>query len=305
MQPIEELSRLTPERETILTIGVFDGVHRGHQHLIAELNKKVSHRGLLSGVVTFYRHPQEVLSPGTKLTFLTSFAERTKLIKNLGIDLIAPLSFTAQLSQLSARNFVSLLQEHLKMKGLVVGPDFALGRGREGNIPKLESLGQELGFDVTPVPYLLIEGQVVSSTNIRKALTQGDMSKVAQLLGRYFSLTGVVVPGVVRGQSLGFPTANIALEPRQALPPDGVYITWAWVDGKAHRAVTNIGVRPTFGSGQRTVEVHIIDFQEDLYGRKLTIELVERVRDEFHFTTAAELKMQISKDVEQAKAVLK
>lgn len=301
----EELTRLTPERGTILTIGVFDGVHLGHQQLIAELKGEAAERGLISGVVTFQRHPQEVLAPQTELSFLTSFEERIELIRSLGVELIVPLSFTPELAQCSARSFVSLLKEYLKMQGLVVGPDFALGRGREGDIKMLNALGLELDFTVTLVSHLVVAGQVVSSSAVREALSSGDVALAARLLGRGFSLRGVVSSGVERGRTLGFPTANITLEQRQALPADGVYISRAYVAARVHGAVTNIGVRPTFGGGERIVEVYLLDFDGDLYERELSVEFVERVRGEMRFATVEELRMQIERDVQRARAVLR
>lgn len=305
MQIVKELAELTPERETMLTIGVFDGVHLGHQHLIKRLNKEAAERGLLSGVVTFRGHPQEMLCPEIELTFLTSVEERISLIQNLGVEFITILSFTPEIAQLSARQFVSSLKEQLKMQGLVIGPDFALGRGREGNATVLNALGQELGFTVTSVPQLTVEGQVVSSTLIRQALSRGDMKLVARLLGRHFTLSGVVVIGGERGRLLGFPTANMTPEPSRALPPDGVYVTWAGVDNELYPAVTNIGIRPTFGGGERTIEAHILDFNGDLYGGKVALQFVERVRGEIHFATPEELQRQIDRDVERARALLK
>jgi riboflavin kinase/FMN adenylyltransferase len=305
MQIVKELAELTPKQETMLTIGVFDGVHLGHQHLIKRLNKQAAERGLLSGVVTFRGHPQEVLYPQIELTFLTTLEERIGLIQKLGVEFIAILSFTPETAQLSARQFVSLLKEQAKMQGLVIGPDFALGRGREGDATVLKALGQELGFTVTSVTQLRVAGQVVSSTLIREALSHGDMKQVTRLLGRHFTMSGVVVIGGERGRLLGFPTANIAPGPSQALPADGVYVTWAKVDNELYRAVTNIGTRPTFGGGERTIETYIIDFNGDLYGRKVALQFIERVRGEIHFATPEELQWQIDRDVERAKALLK
>jgi riboflavin kinase/FMN adenylyltransferase len=305
MQIVKELAELTSEQETMLTVGVFDGVHLGHQHLIKKLNEQAAERKLLSGVVTFRGHPEEVLCPQIKLAFLTSLEERISLIQNLGVEFTAILSFTPEVAQLSARQFVSSLKEQLKMQGLVIGPDFALGRGREGNATVLNALGQELGFTVTSVPKLTVEGQVVSSTLIREALSQGDMKRVARLLGRYFTLSGVVVTGSKRGRLLGFPTANIAPQPSRALPPDGVYVTWAQIDNKLYRAATNIGVSPTFDGGERMIEAYVLDFNGDLYGCQVTLQFIERIRDEVHFATPEELQQQIDRDVEIAKAVLK
>lgn len=305
MHIVKELAELTPKQETMLTIGVFDGVHLGHQHLIKRLKKQAAERELLSGVVTFRGHPEEVLYPQMELTFLTSLEERISLIQNLGVEFIAVLSFTAEIAQLSARQFISLLKEQLRMQGLVIGPDFALGRGREGNATVLKALGQELDFTVTSVPQLTVEGQLVSSTRIRETLSRGDIKQVARLLGRHFTLSGVVVTGGERGRVLGFPTANIAPEPGRALPADGVYVTWAQVDSKLYRAVTNIGIRPTFGGGERTIETYVLDFNGDLYGRKVALQFIERVRGEIQFATPEELQQQIDSDVERARALLK
>jgi riboflavin kinase/FMN adenylyltransferase len=301
-----DLSSFTPERETLLTIGVFDGVHLGHRYLISKLTQRAAEGNFLSGVVTFNSNPKAVLSPRTKLARLTTLEERATLLKSLGVDLVVTLTFTTEVAALSAREFVLYLKKYLKLRGLVIGPNFALGRGREGNAAVLQSLGQELGFTVEVVQPLMVENTLVSSTAVREALARGDMKTTTRLLGRYFSLTGPVAGGFERGHSvLGFPTANIQLEPDQALPEDGVYATLAHVGDEVHQSVTNIGVKPTFGKGERTVEVHIIDFTGDLYGQKLTIELVERLRAEMKFAGPEELATQIKKDVEQAKTVLK
>lgn len=300
----QELARFTPERGTILAIGVFDGVHRGHQHLLGYLKRQALVRDLLSGAVTFRPHPQRVLSPEAPLPCLTSPEEKVRLLKGLGIDLVVFLSFTPELAQLTAAEFIALLQKYLKLQGLVVGPDFVLGRGREGNVLTLHSLGKEMGFTVEVVPPLLFEGEVVSSTAIRRSLAAGDMKRVRQLLGRPFSLSGVVIRGAERGRSLGFPTANLAVNSEQALPADGVYATKAYFADRYHPSVSNIGVRPTFGSGERMIEVFLLDFSGDLYGQELRIELVERLREERRFPSAEELRRQMEKDAEQARMVL-
>jgi riboflavin kinase/FMN adenylyltransferase len=300
----EELKEFTPQRETVLTIGVFDGIHLGHQHLIEYLKRQALMRDYLPGVVTFRRHPQQVLSPQTHLHYLTTLEERIRLLKGLGIELIVPLPFNLELAQLPARQFASLLQTHLRMRGLVVGPDFAMGQGREGDVSTLHSLGKEMGFWVDVVLPKIVNGEVVSSTIIRQALAQGDMLKVRRLLGRPFSLSGKVVHGTERGKQLGFPTANLGVNSGQALPIDGVYVTRAYLGSHAYPSVTNIGIRPTFGQGERAVEVYLLDFKGQLYGQGLRIELVERLRDERRFPTLEELKAQINRDVEQAISIL-
>lgn len=305
MQIVEELSPLTPEKDTILTIGVFDGVHLGHQSLIRYTVQRARERALLSGVVTFHPHPMEILSPQAKPSYLIPFEERIKIIKGLGVDFIAPISFTAELSQLRAREFTSLLCSHLRMKEMVVGEDFVLGRGREGTVPVLQGIALEQGFAVVVRSPIKLSDQVISSTGIRKALSRGDVAGAARLLGRPVSLQGQIVSASKRGKSLGFPTANIAVRPDLTLPADGVYATRAYLRETPYLAITNIGIRPTFGENVRRIEVYILDFQEDIYGELLHIELVHRLRGEHAFPTVADLVAQMQQDVEEARRILR
>ncbi len=300
----EELAKVKPQKETLLTVGVFDGVHLGHQRLLTHLRNEAQQRDLLTGVVTFKSHPQKVLSPGRKLLWLSNLETRTNLLRSFGIDVIVTLPFTPQLAELTAREFVQLLKDYLKMRGLVVGPDFALGKNREGSADQLRLLGQEMGFIVEVVPPVVLDGEVISSSAVRLALAQGDMGTVEKLFGRPFSLTGQVVTGDRRGRVLGFPTANLDVEPEQALPSDGVYVTVAHIDHESLPSVTNIGVRPTFGGGKHLVEAYLLDYEGELREQRLRIDLLDKLRDEKHFDTAEELKAQIRKDVEQARAIL-
>jgi len=300
----EELAGLSPKKDMLLTIGVFDGVHLGHKYLLSQLMERARRQDLLSGVVTFRRHPQEVLSSRTRLPFLTDITERANLLKNEGIDAIIILSFTRELAQLSASQFVGLLKKYLRMRGLVVGPDFTLGRNRDGNIDNLRTLGQDMNFTVTVIPPIMINGEVVSSTTIRNALANGDMKKVLNLAGRPFSLSGHVTSGAGRGLELGFPTANLDIVPQQALPADGVYATWAHINGKTYQSMTNVGKQPTFGSNRRTVEVYILDYQSDLYGHELKIDIMAKVRSEQCFSSVDDLKKQITEDIKQGRAIL-
>lgn len=299
-----ELARWTPEKNIALTIGVFDGVHVGHRYLIDRLKEEAGQRGLLAAVMTFDRHPQQVLFPNSTLPILTNKEEKLGLLKELGVDPVIVLPFTPETAQLTARQFVSLLMKQLKMRTLIVGPDFALGKKREGDAVYLESLSQEMDFHLVAVPIVRKNGEIVSSTAIRAALAGGELGRVTKLLGRPYSMSGRIGPGDERGRTLGFPTANLSVEAGKALPPDGVYITMASVQGEVYPSVTNIGLRPTFGNGQRCVEVFILDFKGDLYGLNLRIDLIERLRDEKRFANAEELKVQIARDVEKARAVL-
>ena len=304
MRVEEELARLSPEKDMLLTIGVFDGVHLGHKYLLSQLTERARQQDLLSGVVTFRQHPQEVLSPQAGLQFLTNLAERINLLKSEGVEVIIPLSFTSELAQLSAHQFVSLLKRYLRMRGLVIGPDFTLGQNRAGNIDSLRALGQDMNFTVTVIPPIMINSEVVSSTGIRNALINGDMKKVLNLAGRPLSLNGRVTSGTGQGLKLGFPTANLDITSEQALPVDGVYATWAYINGKAYQSMTNIGKRPTFGGSQRTVEVHVLDYHSDLYGHELKIDVMAQLRREKQFDTVDELKKQIAEDIKQGRAIL-
>ena len=300
----DELARFTPEKDTALTIGVFDGVHLGHKQLITELTRQANHDNLLSGVVTFRQHPEDVLSGGKKLPFLTDIATRINLLREAGADFVVPLTFSAELAGMDAKTFMALLQKHLKMRRLIIGPDFALGKERKGNIESLTELGKVTGFKVTVVPPLKINGKVVSSTAIRQAMAEGDMEEYRALTGRSFSLHGKVVSGAGRGGGLGFPTANLDIKKGQAIPPDGVYCGEAHINGSTFQAMTNIGRNPTFGENERTIESFLLSYSGDLYGRELTVDFVSRLRDEKKFNNIEELKKQVADDVKRGKAIL-
>jgi riboflavin kinase/FMN adenylyltransferase len=266
MEIEQELAAVTPKGETLLTIGVFDGVHAGHRYLLEELQQRATKRKLLSGVVTFDPHPQSLLHPNNQLPWLTDLDDRVKAFEELGINLIAVLTFTTKLAQLRAHDFMSLLKKYLRMHGIVVGPDFALGRGAKGNIALLRTLGQEMDFGVEVIQPYIVGSEVVSSTLIRRALAQGDVRRVQKLMGRHFYLKGKVISSEKRGRVLGFPTANLAMKPQQAMPANGIYATITQVDGRQFPSATNIGIRPTFGEGQKTVETHLLQYEGDLYG---------------------------------------
>ena len=299
----QRLASVAPDRETVLTIGVFDGVHLGHRHL---LNRLVQQAGTayLPTVLTFTNHPITVLRPGTQVGYITSLEERVRLLKEQGIELVVCLDFTSELSQVSAHDFTTTLVESLRMKGLVVGPDSALGHDRQGDIKFLTKRGSELGFWVEVVEPLNVDGDAVKSRRIRSALEQGDVTTCARFLGRRFSLQGLVVKGNRRGKELGFPTANLGIAPQMVLPGDGIYATWATVDGVRHPSATSIGVRPTFNLTERLVEVHLMDFDADLYGKQLGVEFVGKLRDQETFSSMEALADQICLDVANSREML-
>ncbi len=289
-------------RPSAVTIGKFDGVHRGHQHLVGQLIEHARRRDLASVVVTLHPHPITVLRPNTPITYLCSLEERVAALRALGVDQVGVLSFTSELAQLSYREFVSLLVDQLQLRFLLVGADFALGRDREGNAEAMRALAAERGFEIQELP-LLGEGDAkVGSRVVREALTQGDVEAVARLLGRPFALHGPVVRGAERGRTIGFPTANIAIAADLALPSFGVYVTRARLGEKSYPSVTNIGQRPTFGEVRPTIEVHLLDFDGDIYERDLRIDLLHHLRPEQRFDGVDELVAQIQQDVAAARS---
>jgi riboflavin kinase/FMN adenylyltransferase len=305
MEIEQELANIAPQRETLLTIGVFDGVHAGHRYLLEKLQRQAAEKNLLSGVVTFNPHPQSVVHSQNKLLWLSAPENRVKSLQRLGINLVAVLTFTPEVAQLSAREFMSLVKKQLRMRSIMVGPDFALGRGREGNIHLLRALGREMNFSVEVIPPYAINGEIVSSTLIRQTLTQGEMEKVRSLMGHYFQIRGKVVASDKRGRILGFPTANLDIKPQQALPGRGIYATITRVGDKQFHSATYVGTRPTFGEGEKTVETHLLNYKGDLYSKEIMVEFVQKLRDEHHFPSSEELKAQIKQDVREIDAILR
>ena len=300
----QELAQTHIDRESVLTIGVFDGVHRGHQRLIAKVVAEANVNGAAAGVLTFRNHPDSVLNPNFRPQYITSVAERIRLIKDLGIDFVVPVTFDMEIAGLRARKFTELLRSKLRMRGLVVGPDFAMGYKREGNVDMLSDMGAELGFSVSVVDLLSDGGDAVHSTSIRKALVDGNVKDMAKKLGRNFSISGTVVTGDKRGRTLGFPTANIEVGPDMVVPGNGIYATLAFVDGERHMAATSIGTRPTFDGKGRTIEAFLLEFDSNLYNRKLRLEFVQRLRDELKFDSVDALLEQMELDVEQTRRLL-
>jgi riboflavin kinase/FMN adenylyltransferase len=297
------LAGYTPDRDTVLTVGVFDGVHLGHRHLLGYLMDWAG-SVCIPAVVTFSNRPVTVFRPGTFPSYLTTPDHKVDLLREAGIELVVPLEFTQELSEVPARQFAELLSGTLRMKGLVLGPDSALGRGREGDMAYMQAEGERLGFWVRSVPPLEMNGQPVKSRVVRKALVAGDVSGGARLLGRNHTLSGRVVVGDQRGRTLGFPTANIDIYPGLLWPGDGIYATWAHIGGKRHLSATSIGVRPTFGLTQRLVEVYVMDFSGDLYGQPMTVEFVDKVRNQETFADIDVLIARIEQDVADSRDVL-
>jgi riboflavin kinase/FMN adenylyltransferase len=304
MRLIDDLREAHLSRETVVTIGAFDGVHRGHQALIRQLVQRGRETQRLSALVTFHPHPSAVLQPSQPLRYLTTPGEKAAILEGLSLDILAILTFDRLVAQTRAEDFVRLLLGHLRMRELWIGQDFTLGRNREGDAAALTAMGGQLGFEVRVVEPVVVDGQIISSTRIRCLLAEGNIREATRLLGRYPSLAGEVVIGAHRGHSLGFPTANLEVREERALPPDGVYAVFAMLGADRYPAVANIGVRPSFDNGLRTVETYIFSFDQDIYGCDLVVEFVERLRPELRFEKVEDLKTQIAKDVESARRIL-
>ena len=302
----DELRANRPEGPTGVAFGVFDGVHLGHLHVLRALEAASLRGGLTPVVLTLSNHPLSVLRPEVPVVLITSLKERLALLAASGIERVIPVTFTREVSLYSAREFMAMLCDCLGLRHFVVGPDFALGRGREGTIPHLATLGTELGFTVETVEPFSLDGAPVRSTAVRQALQAGDVDSAAALLGRRFAVDGPVVEGEGRGGGLlGFPTANLGLGPLQALPADGIYATWMTVDGVRHAAAASVGIKPTFhDEGPRVVEAFVLDFEGSLYGEHARLEFVKRLRDQERFDSVDALAEQIRRDVEQTRASL-
>ncbi len=291
--------------EAVATIGVFDGVHLGHQALIRRVVERAGELGIESVCVTFSPHPEDVLRPEMEIAHLAPLEDRLALIRGLGVSEVEVIEFTRSLSQMSPEEFMELLLKRFRLRELWIGSDFALGRGRSGSPGRLAAIGSEKGFQVHQFPPVEIGGVVASSTMIRLLLAEGRVEEAARLLGRPYRLRGEVVSGDRRGRLLGFPTANLAMRERLCLPGDGVYAVSCSGKGLDTRpGVASLGVRPTFDGGQRQVEVYLIDFQGDLYGEELAVDFVARLRGEERFSSADALVAQIQEDVRRAKEVL-
>ena len=294
----KELRETATAGKHAISIGVFDGVHKGHLALVSKMLSEGNTRGLSGGVVTFYPHPVAVIRPDIEFTYLTSLQNRIELLQTVGVEFVSVLEFDEQLQRVSAKNFCEMLVEEAQMELLVVGEDFKLGRNGEGDIKILENIGLELGFEVISVPLVQESTSKVSSTRIREALNSGSMEEVGSLMGHRYQLDGTVILGDQRGRTIGFPTLNVDIEKDRLIPPNGVYITETFIKNEKYASVTNIGSRPTFTIDSKNhLETHLLDFNEDVYGEHATVEFISRLRNERKFNSGDELVQQIKNDV--------
>jgi riboflavin kinase/FMN adenylyltransferase len=289
--------------KVVLTLGFYDGVHRGHQKIIKEVIQEAKRRGAKSCLVTFRPHPSEFFH-GRPLSLLTTWEEKKEIFKRLDLDLVVALQFTTHLASLSPKSFLEKLRGSLRFEELIVGKDFVFGHQRQGNTEWLEENQSRFGFKLRIVPLLKVGGEKLSSSLIRRWLKMGEIEKVTRGLGRYPTIIGEVIGGRKRGRLLGYPTANLAPHPEKLLPPSGVYAGRVNLKGKFYKGMINVGTRPTFEDSSFGVEVHVLKFGGDIYGDRVKIELVSKIRAPAKFISANQLSKKLKEDSIRTERIL-
>lgn len=298
MVTVQNIDKFDKQHNTVITIGTFDGVHIGHRRILERLLFNSKDLNLKSTVLTFFPHPRMVLQKDSELKLLNTIGEKTRILKNLGLDFLIVHPFTKDFSRLSATEFVrDNLVNGLLMKKIIIGYDHRFGRNRTANINDLRTFGGILDFEVEEIPAQEIDDVSVSSTKIRKALIAGDIRMANSFLGYDYMLTGSVKKGKGLGRQIQFPTANIHIEEAYKLvPKNGVYVVKSTIAQRTVFGMMNIGYNPTFAGTKKTIEVHFFNFDDDLYDQELQIDVIERLRDEIKFDAISELKQQLEKD---------
>ncbi len=305
MQHLYDLEQVQLQKPSLVTIGVFDGVHRGHQHLIRSLVEAAWASDRLVVVLTFFPHPDVVLRGLSGRYYLTTPEQRADYLGALGVDTVITLPFNEAFRKVRAATFVDLMIEHLKLSSLWVGADFAMGYKREGNVDFLREQGAAKGFDLQVLDLLSSDGDgAISSTAIRAALLAGELDQACDWLGRSYALTGEVVHGDHRGRELGYPTANIHIWDEQVIPANGIYAGWAHLGDQRFMAATSVGVRPQFDGEDVRVEAYLLDFDRMIYGQQLTFTFEKYLRPEMRFDGIDSLIAQIAADVEETRRFL-
>jgi riboflavin kinase/FMN adenylyltransferase len=302
MEIIRLIQEVTREPRSVVTVGTFDGVHRGHQKIIGELLERAKSRSLRSVLITFDPHPREIVQRGP-VYYLTTLDERLELLQQMNIDVVVVQPFTYEFSRLSPRQFYNdFVSQYIGISEAVVGYDHKFGKDREAEIQQLKNIGEEVGFTVTSIGPVAVEETVVSSSTIRELLMNGRVEQAEKLLGRKYSLTATVVNGEGRGAQIGYPTANLRVNhPKKLIPQNGVYCVRVQFAGQQYFGMMNIGVRPTFGeNGTQSLEVHVFDYDGNLYGATLNVEFVKRIRSEQKFSSVNELVAQLHRDKEMS-----
>ena len=299
---IDKISRRF--RNPVVALGNFDGVHLGHRLIFERTKEEAKKIGGESVALTFEPHPLKVLHPHRCPPLITPFKKKMMLIERLNMDVLICADFTPEFSALTAREFVrTVLVNRIGIRRIVVGYNYSFGRGREGTVKDLKRQAEEFGFEVTVIGPVQVGDHVVSSSAIRDAIQRGEMAEAAQMLGRHFMVLGKVIWGTARGRLLGVPTANVEIL-NELYPKNGVYAVEVMIENEFYQGVANVGVNPTFGANRFSVEVHVFDFGQDIYGKEIQVAFVERIRDEQAFETSDRLVEQIKRDTERARQIL-
>ena len=307
MRVFRNLDEIEYNKNTIVTLGTFDGIHLGHKEIIETVVKKASDSDSRNFLITFDPHPRKIVSNDNRIKLLCTLDEKLEIVKSFGMQNVFVVNFTREFSQQSPEEFIQkYIIDGIGVKEIVIGYDHHFGKGRGGNVETLQELGKEKGFDVTPIGEFKSRNETVSSTKIRNAVVNGDCIKAAEMLGRYYSFSGVVVHGDNRGKELGYPTANLKVEDEdKLLPAIGIYAVECVIQGKKYYGLLSIGTRPTFYSkGSLVPEIYLFDFNQNIYDKIVTVNLVEKIRDEQKFSSADELIEQMNKDKKAGQEIL-
>jgi len=301
------LTNYTSINKTFVTIGTFDGVHVGHQKVLSKLVQSAKKNNASSVLLTFFPHPRMILQKNANIKLINTIDERIKLLEKTGLEILVIHEFTKDFAEKTALNFVkNVLVDNLKISNLIIGYDHRFGKDREGNFEQLTTFGGKFGFEVSKIPHQEIDHITISSTKIRKAIELGNIEEANRYLGYYFMLTGEVVKGKNLGEKIGFPTANISIkETYKLLPKTGSYVVKAVLENETVYGMMNIGFRPTIKGKNQTIEIHFFDFNKDLYGKSIQIDVLKFLRDEQKFDSVDDLKNQLQKDREKSLKIIK
>ncbi len=303
MEIFETLEAIQNIKPTAVALGNFDGVHLGHQELIRQAVKKAGDAGLKSAVFTFSNHPKDLLPKEKKVKNILVKSDKEQIIQDLGVDYLFNVPFTRRIMTMSPAAFVEeLLLDKFNMKAAFCGFNYHFGHKAQGNPEVLRQMGARHGYEVTEIPPYKIKGEIVSSSLIRTLIASGQVEQCKTYMGRHYAIGGEVVVGNRLGKKLGFPTSNLVIDPSMVTPPNGVYVTCCTYNGVRYPSVTNVGHKPTIGHYNKNVETHIFDFDKELYGKQITVEFLQKTRDEVKFDSVEELSAQIVRDCRQASA---
>ena len=307
MNIFTDTSKIDKYKKTVITIGTFDGIHKGHLNLLKTVVKRAKETNSRSFVITFDPHPRLIISPEAEIKILTTLNEKLQIFEETGIENVMVVNFNKEFSQMSYEEFISkFICDKIGVNHIVIGYDHRFGKNRDGNEIKLRKLGEVCGFEVATVASVKNGGEIVSSTKIRRALLEGRIEKANNLLAKKYSLTGIVIQGAQRGKLLGFPTANIKLEDENKLVPKrGVYVVSCRLESGYYYGIMNIGVRPTFEKSDEVIkEVHILNFSKKIYGKKIQVEFLRRLRDEKKYDSKEALVSQIKEDLQNSLKII-